>query len=323
MPSFILSQIQILIIMGKQSKINKLRSLPLEERAKAQEAVLPCSVILITFFCGFIPGLYYWLGDSFIFDYYTVSPFWGFVIFTIAGIVVLIVISGCFAKYWEEYDEVIKAANQEIKEKIENGEGSQEELFHLKKEYIERKIGKETLTTEEFEWHSKHFCWGCGKEQKREPKPYVVTQERTESWKEGVYRYTRTFKESAVILICPECYDRLMKSDCISAQNSNIVRKFLIGLYVIIAIGTFLSVCIPEFQGENPSYFTAFGGGLFAVLICYGLCISLGQIILVPLAGLLAFPFMNLNGSSSKTKWSFDEIPKIRKFKKKDLPHTH
>ena len=309
--------------MSRQSKIDKLKSLPLEERAKSHEASPSCSVVLIIFLCGLVPGLYYWFGESFIFDYDSVSPFWGFVLFTIAGIVILYIVGCCFDKYWEDYNKVIKSANQEIKEKIERGEGSPEEIFRLKKEYIEKKIGKEVLTTEEFEWHSEHFCWGCGKEQKSEPKPYVVTKERTESWKEGAYRYSKTFNKSAVILLCPECHARLTKSDRISAKNGNIAVKFLIGLYIVVAIGAFLYVCIPELQRDDPSYLSAFGEGLFAALVGIALSASLGRIIMVPLAALLASPFMNFKESNNETKWSFDEIPQIKIFMNRNLPHTH
>lgn len=309
--------------MDKKLELDRLKSLSLEERAKQKEVSLSCSVMTIIFLCGFIPGLYYWFGDSFIFDYYTVSPFWGFVIFTIVGIIVDIVVSYCFSSYWEEYNALIKQANKDIYEKIKSGEGSEEDLFRMKKDYIERKIGKELLTKDEFEWHSNHFCWGCGKAHTSEPKPYVVTKERTESWKEGAMRYTKTFRESGMILICPECHARLTKSDRISAKNGDVAGKVMIGLYAIIIIGVFLSVCISEFSSNDPSAFAAIGGGLFAAFICFGLASSIGQIILLPLASLIALPFMNLKDGDSKTKWSFDEIPQIRKFMNKDLPHTH
>ena len=309
--------------MSKKIELDRIKSLPLEERAKQEEISLSCSVMTIIFLCGLIPGLYYWFGDSFLFSYDVLSPFWGFVVFTIIGIAAVLIVGSCFSSYWKEYNEEIKKANNEIKEKIKNGDGTEEELFRMKKDFIERKIGKETLSKEEFEWHSDHFCWGCGKPHTKEPKPYVVTKERTESWKEGAMRYTKTFKESGMILICPECHDRLTKSDRISAKNGDIAGKIMIGLYTIVVIGAFLCVCISEFNSKDPSAFAAIGGGLLAALMSFGLAASLGQILLLPLAGLLALPFMNLKDGDSKTKWSFDEIPQIRKFMNKKLPHTH
>lgn len=100
--------------MDKKLELDRLNSMPLEERAKQEEVSLSCSVMTIIFLCGLIPGLYYWFGDSFIFDYYTVSPFWGFVIFTIVGIIVDIVVSYCFSSYWEGYNQLIKQANKDI-----------------------------------------------------------------------------------------------------------------------------------------------------------------------------------------------------------------
>ena len=303
--------------MSRRGEINRLKNLPLEERAKEQEVSMSCSVDFIIFLCGFIPGLYYWFGHSFILDYETVSPFCGFVIFTIVGVIVDFVVGHCFSSYWEGYNKVIKDANEEIQEKIKKGDGSMNDLFRLKKDYIERKIGKKTLTEEEFEWHSRHFCWGCGREQKLDPKPYIVTKERIESWRKGSIKYMKTFETSGTILICPACHARLTMSNRISAENNNIVEKINKILCTIVAIGVFLFVCVPKLNSENPEYIIALGASLFLAFVSA----VFGQIILFPLARLVALPFMNKNGNA-KTKWSFDEIPKIRKFMEMDLPHT-
>ena len=58
-----------------------------------------------------------------------------------------------------------------------------------------------------------------------------------------------------------------------------------------------------------------------------GLLISIGAIlfggiyVLMILTQLLLYPFQKHRNTS--TKWSFDEIPEIRRFMNQNLPHTH
>lgn len=309
--------------MSNVTEYQRLRNLPLEDRAAQTPKSASCGVLSIAFLAGFLPGLYYWFIDEIVFSYRSVSPFWGFAILTCIGIAIACLISYAFNSYWKEFNEEIKNANKEILELIKSGNCNEDDLFRLKKDYIERKIGKEILTQEEFEWHSDHFCWGCGKEHTLEPKPYVVRKERTESWKEGAYRYTKTFHESAMILICPDCYARLSKTDRINAKNGDITSKINYALIAIVVIAVFVMVFAEEANSPNGSVGAGLGYGLFGAFLAFGLSLSLGQIILLPLSGLLALPFMNLKDGDSKTKWNFDEIPKIKRFMTKNLPHTH
>lgn len=291
----------------KQKEIELLRSLSLEDRAKMPEKEPSCMVMLIIFLCGLIPGLYYWFGEEFIFDYLSVSPFWGFAIFTAAAIILLIAVNLVYMSVWKEYNEEIKQANKDILAKIKKGEGTEQDLFRMKKEYIERKIGKEPLSQEEFEWHTKRYCWGCGKQHAVCPKLYTITKERTESWKEGAFRYSKTFKQSGSIYLCPQCYSRLVKAKEISDKNSHVALIVDIIITVIIIAGAFIVSSI----GWNIEP--------FLVLV---IAPTVGQIILIPLSFLLAYPFADHKGDF-QTKWNLDEIPSIRRFMNMKLPHTH
>ena len=135
-----------------------LKLLPVEDRAKMEKKEIPTRITLSVISIGLGVGLFYWFGKDFIFDYRTIYPFWGFVIFLLIGILVALIISWLYSFYWKNYNNLIKEANDEIESLIKKGEGSPEELHRLKKELIERKIGEETLTKEEFLWHSSQYC---------------------------------------------------------------------------------------------------------------------------------------------------------------------
>lgn len=291
----------------------------MEEQAKQQEKNLSCTVILIVLLSGFLSGLYYWFINPFIFNYSSISPFLGFIIFSLLGVLLLIIIGLCFSNYWKEYNQIIQNSNKDIKTQLQNFDCSSGDLFRIKKDYIERKIGREPLTKEEFEWHSKHFCWGCGREQKVEPISYTVTKDRIVSWKKGAFRHTQTFKGTGKILICPECYTRLTKADHVVANNNLIRKRILIGIYAIITISVFFYACYTELNNNDYSIFRTIIEGTLIAFVCLCMALSLGKIILIPLANLLALPFINTKDCNTKTKWNFDEIPQIRKFMHKKI----
>lgn len=117
-----------------------------------------------------------------------------------------------------------------------------------------------------------------------------------------------------------ECYGSLKKADKISEQNGNLAAKILIALVILVVITTFLTTMhINMNDGEDVG--SSIGYGLIAGFISLGISSSIGQIILLPLAGLIAWPFMNLKEGDSKTKWDFNQIPQIRKFLDMNLPH--
>lgn len=310
--------------IGKRSnsvknKIFILNSLPLEERAKQKEKVAPWWLLLSTFLLGHIAGLYYWFADAIIFEYYAVSPFWGFVIFLISGIILCIAESYILSSIWSEYNKTIEEAENEIKKKIKSGIGSQQDLDRMRKDIIERSIKKSAVTREDFIWHSSRYCWGCGNPQISTPKPYRVERERTESWKEGAYRYTKTFRHNATINLCPDCYERLSKSKRTSSRNDDKRGLVSFMLNIIIAIGVCAYIIISEYGSSSIGELIFMA--ILSLVITFGLASSLGQIVIYPIASLIAMPFTEKSVDSS-TKWSFDEIPEIRKFLNQNLPHT-
>ena len=306
--------------MSYSDDLRNLKNMSLEERADMKKKSFPFVLSLLIFLLGLLPGIYYWAYDNIFFQYYDISPFWGFAIFTSCGLVTALVARMIYSLFCSEYNKLILEADEEICNIIEAGIGDAEDLHRLKKGHIERKIVKGTLTEDEFEWHSGTYCWGCGKEHKTTPNQYFITKERTESWKDGVKKYTKTYKQTAMILICPECYERLKKANKISEQNGNFTAKILIALVVLVVIATFLTTMhINMNDGEDIG--SSIGSGLLAGFISLSISLSIGQIILLPLAGLIAWPFLNLKEGDSKTKWNFDQIPKIRKFLDMDLPH--
>lgn len=285
-------------------EIEVLKLLPLEDRANMKKKQIPLGVILTLVLLGLAVGLFYWLVDDILFDYRTIYPFWGFVIFFIGGIFVSLVIIWIHSLYWSEYDKLIDDANKEIGELIKKGEGSPEELHRLKKEMIERKIGKETLTQEEFLWHSSQYCWGCGKSHTEPPKRYSVQKKRTESWKEGAFRYSKTFRKTGYIDICPECYTRLTNAEKQDKKNKPWIIVMTVTLGIGVAIGSK----------------TLWGNDGFWISIMVVFLLG-GWAILAGIAFLILYPFQKQGNTS--TKWDFDEIPEIRKFMKQNLPHTH
>lgn len=280
-----------------------IKLLPIEDRAKMEEKEVPSVVILSILAIGICLGFYYWFGDEFIFEYRTIAPFGGFVIFVFGGFIVDIIIVRIFSHYWREYNNLIKEANDEISSLIEKNDGSPEELYRMKRELIERKIGKETLSQEDFLWHTGNYCWGCGMKHTQPPKSYTVHKERKETWRDGVFRYSKTFSKTSNINICPECYSRLMNAKKTDNKNTPLI----IITSIILGIG----ICTGSYHlwGEN-------GLIISIISIIFG-----GIYILGLIASLLLYPFQK-HGDSS-TKWSFDEIPEIRKFLNQDLPHTH
>lgn len=301
-----------------KKEINDIQLMSVEARAEQKKKEVSCLPLSIIFLICLGIGIYYWFVDEVIFDYYSILPFWGFVCFTAIGIVLDIIISWIYSIYWSDYNKIIEEANKEIEKIIKYGNCNEGTLFRLKKNFIERKIGKEDLTDEEFYWHSSKYCWGCGKRHTVPGQPYTVHRKRTVTWKEKGCWYTKTYHASGTICLCPSCYARLRTSDRISDNNDDIRSKIMIGLYVIIVIGVFLYVFITQING-NGTPMSGLGYGLLSAFLALGFSRWLGQIILMPLAAIIAIPFTKKNGDVS-TKWTFEAIPEIRRFMKRDLP---
>lgn len=307
--------------MNKQQELERIQSLSIEERAAEPKKSISCFIPLCICLIGFVFGVIYWFGTDYIFSYRSVGPFWGFVLLTVIGLSIAGIVSLIYKNHWAEFNKIIKSARKEILDIIKSGQATDEELERYKKIYIESKIGDEPLTEEEFEWHSTHYCWGCGEKQTSVPMAYTITKERTERWQEGAFKYSRTFKHSAKILICPKCYSRLTCSDKVSEKNGDLTSKIFIALIIIVAITTFALVLISEIN-DDGSIPTAIGFGLLGAFLAIGVSLYVGRLILYPLAILLSLPFANFKGIDYGTKWNFDEIPSVRDFLDRDLPHT-
>ena len=89
-------------------ELEVIKLLPVEDRAKMKKKEMPSEVALLIFVFGLCVGLCYWFADEFIFEYRTVSPFWGFVIFLVGGIVIDVAISLIYSQYWSKYNKIIK-----------------------------------------------------------------------------------------------------------------------------------------------------------------------------------------------------------------------
>lgn len=310
--------------MFKNPEIDKLKSLPLEVRAKQSEISLSCTASTIVFLCGLIPGLFYCFGGEFLFKYSTIGPIGGLLLFILMGIILLILVNYLYSSYWESYNQEIRDANMSIEKIIkENGENPTGEITRLKKELIERKIENTILSDEEFAWHTKRYCWGCGKEHLLPTKQYRVKRERVETWKEGVYNYRKTFYESANIEICPECYMRLTTNDKIKKQNEDVREPIRLVLCVITAIVACTIAIISIYDDRKGNMWESILSGLLALILSFSAAMTFGQIIIYPLAHLISLPFTQHKGLDKKTRWDFDNIPQIKKFLTKKLPHTH
>lgn len=186
-----------------------LLDLSLANRANIQTKEISLSAALIILVIGFLCGLYYWFVDDFIFEYKNVSPFWGFVLLLIISFFIMCAINKFFVHIiWGNFNKTIEKARTEIENKIKTGEGTDEELFHWRKEYIERILFNsydDILSYEDFLWHTKEYCWGCGRKHDETPVLFAYSKRREVTWKEGAVRHYKTYRKRAEILICPEC----------------------------------------------------------------------------------------------------------------------
>ena len=311
--------------MVSKEKNAYLKSVPLEERAQmCKKHVIPDSIIFSTFLfvlIGPLVGLYYWFIDEIFFVYDYVSPFWGFILFSILGVVIWILCSFLLESYnkamWGEYNSNIYIANKELISNIKNGHGTQkhfdifisscrerktvpstyirgimkDDIFtpqqqeQLKIVYIESMIGTDDIRQADFEWHTERVCWGCGKEHKVPPKAYTVSATKTQTWREGVYRQTRDFSTSAEVLLCPECYERLSKAKEKDDDFADIMEK----AYTILGYGITVGlpiVCVifmvSDFiNGKKIDIGDWLIAAIGYAVICWGLFFGVGLMRLV------------------------------------------
>ena len=293
----------------------------LEAKAKEEKKSISCLAISILFFLSLGVGLYYSFVDDIIFNYDNVSPLSGFFIFFAIGSVLIFLVSFLYGQYWKSHNIEIDKANEDIVTLLQSGILSDVDFFRLKKDYIERKLkNRIVLTSEEFHWHTNHICWCCGETYKDNRTYYMYEKSRTVRWKEGGFRKSRTYKKTAKIHICLDCYKKITAEYLENRKNSNFLLK------VDIAVSSIITICFMSYYVYTDilnSNYTILGGigmALFYLIAIVGICCSFGQIIIYPLTYLVSYPFLDKNTKYVTPKWSFDNIPEIKKFISMDLP---
>lgn len=296
--------------------MNSLDIASLEAKAKENKKSISCEATLIFFLPCLGLGIYYWFVNDIVFNYDIVSPFSGFFLFFTFGSTLTILVSYMYSQYWKSYNSEIDKANKEISKLLKSGILSDDDFFRLKKDYIERRIknGKK-LGPEEFDWHTSHVCWCCGKAYSDKGASYIYEKSRTVSWKDGAIRKSRTYKKTARIQICTDCYVKLTKRDSQNKKNGNLI------MIVDTVIMIILSICfIIYFYTEMEVDVESAIGMTFICIAALGLIWSIGQIIVYPLACLISYPFAEKSAEAIVPKWNFDNIPEIKKFLEMKLP---
>lgn len=260
----------------------------IEQKAKQEKRELSCLAIAILFIPPISIGIYYWFVGEIIFEYNTVGPFSGFFIFLLVAILLTTIVSLFVKIVWKEHNAEIDKANETILSLINSQDLSPNDLFRLKKDYIECKLKKEGITQDAFIWHSEQICWGCGNFHGDEKYNYCHKVTKIKSWKKGAIRYTKTLEKTAYIPLCSTCYDSVMT---VKEQNK---------LYVII-----IDVILSIIAAMLCTYY------LESFLLGVIICATIGQSILIHISSLILMPFIR---KQFRTKWDFDKIPSIKKF---------
>lgn len=174
-------------------------------------------------------------------------------------------------------------------------------------ESIEKLIGTSQFTQDMFDKHTKIKCWGCGKVHVRPYVPYLYSVKKTRSEKKGAVRHTTEYSKSAYVSLCPDCYKRITKYDLQEAKKRD---KTLYVDGAILAL-SFIALFIYFSTSSNDGVMNSF----FAALIATIMVGTLGQFILLPIAYLITGLFVKID-VDNKTRWSFNDIPVIRRFNK-------
>ena len=269
----------------------------LEYKAKEEKRDFSGFVYLIMLITPLSMGIYYWFIDELLFSYDTVGPFSGFFLFFIIAILLTTFTHYLGKAIYKSHNAEIDKANETILNLINSQTLQPNDLFRLKKDYIERRINKGEITNEEFKWHSGQICWGCGNfhEEKKYNYCYRVTKTRT--YKKGAIRYSQTLEKTAHIPLCESCY----KAVCMENKSYEKNKPFIIIIDVILSILTTL-LCAYLFEHA-----------LDGILAGIAICGTFGQLILIPIAYIISIPFID-NKRYFKPKWNFNLIPTIKKF---------
>lgn len=293
-----------------KEQIESLKALDLEARAKTPRKECPSIILLLIAGCGLVLGLLYWFYDEIIFSYYSISPFWGFIIYLLLGLVLSGICAFIYLVFWDEYNTIIDQAEIEYRRQLEKEINDSEELYNKRIEWIENHIGTDYLTQKLYEWHTKEICWGCGKKHTTTPIPWHVHEEKIKtSKKDALTREVKRYYDTAVVYLCPECYERISKAEEWNRKVMGVLRTIL---YYGPPIGVFI-YCIIE--SILASEWIGIPLGLLFAVLTFGLLVTVGHFVLLIIAGILALPF--LDNKEFNNKWNFRDIPDLRKIRNK------
>lgn len=268
----------------------------IEQKAKQEKKGLSCLAIIILFILPFSIGIYYWFVDDIILDYNTVSPFSGFFIFLLIAISLTSIASFIVKTVWKEYNAEIDNANETISSLINSEDLSPNDLFRLKKDYIERKLEKDGITQDEYIWHSSQICWGCGNFHGDKKYSYCHRAIKTKSWKDRGIRYTKTLEKTEYVPLCPTCFNTAM-AEKIAYEKE---RPYIITIDIILSI---ITIILCAYYTKNVG-----DGILLGLMICV-----FGQVVIYLISCLLFSPFRKKT-KHFRPKWNFDKIPSIKRF---------
>lgn len=305
--------------MRKDEELHRLKNMPLEEKMLQSKKGLSCSLTMILFLLGVIPGLYYWFCGEIIHSYASVSPFWGFCLFVIYGIIITKVGDYIASLYWKEYNDEIINAKKEVQIILKEKKLPIDELNKLRLLYVENIIGTDEFTMGDYRFHSSIKCWGCGKEHGKEPPViYVYKVSKNENWKERGIRYTKTFYNTVEIPLCRACFNRIFTNELIDIRENRMTDFINNIIVILITTLNYLGMLFFSLNDSSYSLYEIIFLPILGALFCLGLAYSLGQIIIAPLAIFISYIIRILLKRNKKlnrsTKWNFRDIPTIKRF---------
>lgn len=296
----------------KEQEIKKIEDLPLEKRISQKPKELSCTLMLVLFLLPLAAAFYHYVYGGFIFHYDTLSRSTGFIVYACFSVLLPILAGLIYSCYWKSYNNIIENAKQEVCNTIKERKESPEEINRLRLLYIESIIGSDKLSQEDFLWHTRQKCWGCGKKHSETPKQFNYTKTKMESWRKDAFRYHQNYKMTASLLLCPECHSRLLKASKISQENNVI----FVVVNTLLCFATSIVFAIID-ASKTTSNVVDYLGVFADFIIAAGVASTLGQIIIYPLAKVISKP-LEKDNKKSWTKWSFDDIPAIRHFLKEE-----
>ena len=273
-----------------------------------------CYTMSFIIILGLCIGLYYWFVNDIIFDYHTISPFVGFLILTLSGVILSLILLGISSYVYRDYNKEIDDVKEKLELIIKNNEGSKEELFFMKKILIEYKLRNGQCTRPDYTWYSYYFCVGCGRK-KQSPTEYFpnykYTVKKAETWRKGPMRYDQTFTKTLNIPVCKDCYEKLKYYDKVTKYNNRIVNIVKFFIYLLFA----MYLVIFEFNDETILWTIIYT--ILSTLLFVGIVNGTPVWLLMEIVSYgISKPFLRKN--EFKPFIDFDKIPYIKEFYDKD-----